>query len=74
MYRMLQAVEKQPIESSLSYDERTNVQSPAPTNYQQRDIYVRIFLILSWDYIMCIHVENLIVTFFLLHCYFYLIN
>ncbi len=48
MYRMLQAVEKQPIESSLSYDERTNVQSPAPTNYQQRDIYVRIFLILSW--------------------------
>jgi len=42
MYRILQAVERQPIESSLSYDERTNVQSPAPTNYQQRDIYVRI--------------------------------
>ncbi len=42
MYRMLQAVERQAIESS-AYDERTNVQSPAPTNYQQRDIYVRIF-------------------------------
>jgi hypothetical protein len=41
---MLQAVERQAIESSSSaYDERTNVQSPAPTNYQQRDIYVRIF-------------------------------
>ncbi len=40
---MLQAVEKQPMESSVSYDERTNVQSPAPTNYQQRDICVRDF-------------------------------
>ena len=37
MYRMLQAVEKQPIESTLSYDEKTNVQSPTPTtNYQQQ--------------------------------------
>ena len=36
---MLQAVEKQATDSSLSFDERTNVQSPAPTNYQQRDIY-----------------------------------
>ena len=43
MYRMLQAVERQPTESLSSYDERTNVQPPAPTNNQQRDIYVRRF-------------------------------
>jgi hypothetical protein len=41
MYRMLQALERQQIDSP-SCDERTNIQSPAPTNYQQRDIYVRI--------------------------------
>jgi hypothetical protein len=41
---MLQAVERQPIESATSFDERTTtIQSPAPTNHQQRDIYVRIF-------------------------------
>ncbi len=46
---MLQALERQQIDSSSSTcEERTNVQSPAPTNYQQRDIYVR----------MCFHVEK----------------
>ncbi|CAF1021702.1 unnamed protein product [Adineta steineri] len=39
MYRMLQAVERQAIESSTSYDEKTTIQSPASTNHQQRDIY-----------------------------------
>ncbi|CAF4633078.1 unnamed protein product [Rotaria sp. Silwood1] len=39
MYRMLQAVEKQSIESTLSYDEKTTVQSPTSINHQQRDIY-----------------------------------
>jgi hypothetical protein len=41
MYRMLQAVEKQPSESSSSYDEKATIQTPASTNHQQRDIYVR---------------------------------
>ncbi|CAF3895802.1 unnamed protein product, partial [Rotaria magnacalcarata] len=39
MYRMLQAVEKQPIESTLAYDEKSTMQSPTSTNHQQRDIY-----------------------------------
>ncbi|CAF2052358.1 unnamed protein product [Rotaria magnacalcarata] len=39
MYRMLQAVEKQPIESTLPYDEKSTMQSPTSTNHQQRDIY-----------------------------------
>jgi len=39
MYRILQAVEKQTTDSTLSVDERTNVQSPAPTHYQQKDIH-----------------------------------
>jgi len=41
MYRMLQAVEKQPSESSSTYDEKATIQTPASTNHQQRDIYVR---------------------------------
>ncbi|CAF5212166.1 unnamed protein product, partial [Rotaria magnacalcarata] len=36
---MLQAVEKQPIESTLAYDEKSTMQSPTSTNHQQRDIY-----------------------------------
>jgi hypothetical protein len=43
MYRMLQAVERQPTESSASYDDKAIGQSLVPTNNQQRDIYVRIF-------------------------------
>ncbi|CAF3324449.1 unnamed protein product [Rotaria socialis] len=39
MYRMLQAVEKQPIESTSSYDEKSTMQSPTSTNHQQRDVY-----------------------------------
>jgi len=40
MYRMLQALERQPIDSPTGSDERTTIQSPAPTaNHQQRDIY-----------------------------------
>ena len=39
---MLQALERQPIDSPTGSDERTTIQSPAPTaNHQQRDIYVR---------------------------------
>lgn len=41
MYRMLQAVEKQSIESASSHDDKSIGQSPIPTNHQQRDIYVR---------------------------------
>ena len=39
---MLQAVERQPIESVIAYDEKATIQSPTPTTtHQQRDIYVR---------------------------------
>jgi hypothetical protein len=48
MYRMLQAVERQPVELTTSSDERATVQSPAPTtNHQHRDIYVRIIQLIN---------------------------
>jgi hypothetical protein len=39
MYRMLQAVERQPAESTVSLEDRTTTQSPA---HHQKDILVRI--------------------------------
>jgi hypothetical protein len=44
MYRMLQAVERQPNESTLSLDDRATTQSPAN---HQREIFVRIFIALQ---------------------------
>ncbi|UJR26903.1 hypothetical protein I4U23_008213 [Adineta vaga] len=39
MYRILQAVERQAIDSLTSLDEKSTIQSPASTNHQQRDIH-----------------------------------
>lgn len=39
MYRMLQAVEREQNDGVM--EERNQIQSPPPTNYQQREIYVR---------------------------------
>jgi hypothetical protein len=40
MYRMLQAVERQPVESTTSLEDRTTIQSSAN---HPKEIFVRIF-------------------------------
>jgi len=40
---MLQAVERQPVESTISLEDRTTTQSPAN---HQKEIFVRIFIYL----------------------------
>ena len=56
MYRMLQAVEREQNDGVI--EERNQIQSPAPTNYQQREIYVReLFFLIR----MCMRAENMFV-------------
>jgi hypothetical protein len=62
MYRMLQAVERQPTESSVPYDEKAIGQSLIPTSNQPRDIYVRIFLCQSFiDVILLFRISMMVI-------------